>query len=230
MIELKNISVRHAGGATALDSVSAQIGANCAVLGANGAGKTTLLWAIAGLLSLSEGEIFLDGVRVEKRNAEKVRKKATLVFQNPDDQLFFPMVGEDVAFGCANRGLSAGESEHETAELLADFGIAHLKNRHTDRLSDGEKKRAAVCAALACRPEILLLDEPSALLDPKSKRETAELLKKLPVRIVLTTHDLDFAAKICPRAAVLKNGKLAAFGGIGEILADTRLLLDCGLA
>ena len=230
MIGLKNISVRHSGGTTALDSVSAEIGENCAVLGANGAGKTTLLWAVAGLLPLSSGEIFLDDIKVEKRNAERIRKKATLVFQNPDDQLFFPTVGEDVAFGCVNRGLSAEESERETDALLANFGIAHLKNRRTDRLSDGEKKRAAVCAALACKPEILLLDEPSALLDPKSKRETAELLKNLPVHIVLTTHDLDFAAKICTRAAVLKNGKLAAFGEIGEILSDTRLLLDCGLA
>lgn len=232
MIDVENVSLRYPSGAYALDCVSFKIGegSSCAVLGANGAGKSTLLWAIMGLLNLSNGEIFLDKVKVAKSNAEKIRKTASLVFQNSDDQLFFPTVLEDVMFGILNRGIEKSQALQDAQSLLAELGIEHLKDRQNQYLSDGEKKKVAICSALACAPKILILDEPSALLDPRSRRETIELLNGLNKTILLTTHDLDFAQKSCEFSAVLKSGKLAAFGKTCDILANDKLLFDCRLA
>lgn len=231
MIEIANISVVRNGAAPALDSVSFGVGrgARCAVLGANGAGKTTLLQSIMGLLPLSAGEIFVDKIRVERRNAPLIRRKAALVFQNPDDQLFFPTVVEDVMFGLLNRGESEESARARAEKLLADFDIPHLAERRPQELSDGEKKKAAICSALACSPDVLLLDEPSALLDPRSRRECARLLAGLPQTVLLSTHDLDFAAKTCPYSAVLAKGRLAAFGNTAEILGNEKLLADAFL-
>lgn len=227
MVEIKNLSVVRNGATPALDSVSFRVprGTHCAVLGANGAGKTTLLWAIMGLLPLSAGEIFVDKIRVERRNARQIRRKAALVFQNPDDQLFFPTVIEDVMFGLLNRGESEESARVCAEKLLADFDIFHLAERRPQELSDGEKKKAAICSALICSPDILLMDEPSALLDPRSRRECAQMLARLSPTVLLSTHDLDFAAKTCQYSAVLSNGKLAAFGKTAEILDDEELLV-----
>lgn len=231
MVEIANISVVRNGAAPALDSVSFRVprGARCALLGANGAGKTTLLLSIMGLLPLSTGEIFIDKIRVERRNASLIRRKAALVFQNPDDQLFFPTVVEDVMFGALNRGESEESARAQSEKLLADFGIARLAERRPQELSDGEKKKAAICSALACSPEVLLLDEPSSLLDPRSRRECAQMLARLPQTALLSTHDLDFAAKVCQYSAVLSNGKLSAFGKTAEVMNDEKLLAEAFL-
>lgn len=232
MIEIKNASLTYPDGKLALDSVSLNLGENlsCALLGANGAGKSSLLWAIMGLLPLSGGEIFLDKIKVERKNARAIRRIASLVFQNSDDQLFFPTVLEDVAFGLVNSGLEEGAAEIKAAEILERFGILQLKDRQNRQLSDGEKKKVAICASLACSPKILLLDEPSALLDPKSKRECAEIILSLKRTVILSTHDLDFAKKCCRYCLVLKGGKAASFGETEAILKDEKLLFDCGLA
>ena len=232
MIEVKNATLTYPDAKVALDSVSLNLGENssCALLGANGAGKSSLLWAIMGLLPLSGGEIFLDKVKVERKNAERIRRTASLVFQNSDDQLFFSTVLEDVAFGLVNSGLDETAAELKAGEILERFGIYHLKDRQNQHLSDGEKKKVAICSALACSPKILLLDEPSALLDPRSKRECAEIILSLDKTIILSTHDLEFAKKCCRYCLVLRNGKSAAFGETTEILKDEKLLLNCGLA
>ncbi len=233
MIDIKNISAVRQNGAFALDSLSLEIKprVKVAVLGANGAGKTTLLWAVMGLIPLAGGKIFLDGIEVEKRNLAKIRRLAGLVFQNSDDQLFLPTVLEDVMFGIRNF-LGGGEDfVRERAEkVLAEFSILHLKDRRPQELSDGEKRKVSLCAVLACEPEILLLDEPSAPLDPRGRREFAGLLRNLDKTVLLTTHDLSFAEKVCEKCAVLRDGRLAAFGDTEKILSDEKLLLDCSLA
>ena len=177
----------------------------------------------------TSGEIFFDNIKVEKNSALKIRKIASFVFQNSDDQLFFPTVIEDVSFGAINSGLNEESANTLSRKLLSDFGIAHLENSQNQRLSDGEKKKVAICASLASDPKILLLDEPSALLDPKSKRECASFLSTLNKTILLSTHDLDFALNACPLSIVVNKGKLIAFGKTSEILTDKNLLLEASL-
>ncbi|MBO6101822.1 MAG: ABC transporter ATP-binding protein [Opitutales bacterium] len=231
MIKLENVCVSYPDKTPALKSVGFQIpkGAKCAVLGANGAGKSTLLAALMALIDIQSGAAFLNGIAVCRKNAEAVRKTAALVFQNSDDQLFFPTVLEDIMFGAANAGYSEAEAKIKAEKLLESFGILRLKDRHIQRLSDGEKKKAAICSALAQDPEILFLDEPSALLDPKSRRESAEFILGLDKTVMLTTHDLDFARACCEYSLILKEGRLAAFGKTPDILADKALLLDSSL-
>ena len=232
MVDIKNATLIYQGGKRALDAVSLNLseGDTCAVLGANGAGKSSLLWAIMGLLELSGGEILLDGVKVCKENAKKVRSIASLVFQNSDDQLFFPSVVEDVSFGLINSGLNEAEAEMRCDELLGRFGISHLKYRQNQHLSDGEKKKVAICTSLACSPKILLLDEPSALLDPRSKREMSEIVKSLEATVILTTHDIDFARSCCKYCLILKEGRREAFGEACKLLSDDKLMFECSLA
>lgn len=231
MIELKDVSLIYPNGKKALDCISFKLEeySRCAVLGANGAGKSTLLWTIMGILEKSSGEILLDKIPVEKQNATQIRKIASVVFQNSDDQLFFPTVIEDVIFGMVNSGIDENIAIKKAESLLEEFGILHLKDRQNQYLSDGEKKKVAICASLACNPKILMFDEPSALLDPKSKRETSNIINGLGKTILLTTHDLDFALKTCPLCIILKESKLVAFGKTCELLQNQTLLENCNL-
>ena len=231
MIKFDNVSVVRSGAVFALDSVSFEVEtkSRCAVLGANGAGKSTLLWAAMGLLPLAGGAIYFDGTAVKKGNLAAVRKIAALVFQNSDDQLFFPSVLEDVAFGFSNRGFDAQTADARAMELLEKFEMGNLAARRPQTLSDGEKKKAAICSALAAESEFLLLDEPTASLDPRGRREIGELVLTLDKTILVTTHDLDFAARLCERCIVLDSGRLIRAGLTSEILADKSFLRSCGL-
>lgn len=220
-------------GTQALQGISLEVPlrSRTAILGANGSGKSTLLLHINGLLSASQGSIRVFGRRVGQDNLPEVRRRVGLVFQNPDDQLFSISVAEDVAFGPRNQGLDSGEVERRVARVLELVGISDLADRSPHHLSLGQKKRAAIAGVLAMESDLLVLDEPTAGLDPAAMRRLMELLAMLHAQgrtIILATHDMDLAYAWADRVAVLSTGRLLAAGS-HELLQDEELMLRASL-
>lgn len=199
------------------------------IIGANGAGKSTLLHLLLGILFPNGGEVLVGDVRVTRRTLPMIRQRLGLVFQDPDDQLFMTTVYDDVAFGPRNYKLSEGEVESRVNKALEMVGIPHLRDRSPMKLSGGEKRSAAIAAVLAMQPDVLIMDEPTAALDPKSRRRLIELLKGFEHTKIITSHDLDMVLETCNRIIVVKEGEIAADGATEEILANAQLLDSCGL-
>ena len=198
-------------------------GERVAVLGPNGAGKTTLMLHLNALLE-GEGALEVAGLRVGRDDARELRVRVGLVFQDPDDQLFMPSVREDVAFGPLNLGLSRDEVEVRIEEALAAVRMGHVADRAPHQLSLGQRRRAAIASVLAMRPSVLVLDEPSANLDPRTRRELIEVLDRVERTMLVVTHDLPLAASLCERAVVLSGGQIVADGPCPDILRDEDLL------
>jgi cobalt/nickel transport system ATP-binding protein len=230
MLKLQNVTVVYPDKTKAVDGVSFTLneGENIALLGENGAGKTTLLLAIVGILELSGGTVEINGIRLNKKTVNEARKQIGLLFQNPDDQLFMPLISDDVAFGCRNYGMSEEDAKKKAEETLDVLGISGLGSRSPLRLSGGEKRMAAIAAVLAMNPSVLMLDEPTAFLDPKARRVLAETLKKIGLPVIIATHDTAFINKVCNRVIILKDGRIAADGNL-SLLEDAELLRNCGL-
>ncbi|WP_336032222.1 energy-coupling factor ABC transporter ATP-binding protein [Geodermatophilus sp. FMUSA9-8] len=199
-------------------------GERVALLGPNGAGKTTLVLHLNGILAGGRGRVSVAGLPVGKRNLPEVRRRVGIVFQDPDDQLFMPTVGEDVAFGPRNLGLPEPEVAARVAAALDQVGMAGSADRPPHHLSFGQRRRVAVATVLSMHPEVLVLDEPSSNLDPAGRRELAEVLTGLPVTMLMVTHDLPYALQLCPRSVVLDGGVVVADGPTREVLADADLL------
>lgn len=230
-IEMDNVSATYPDGTRVLHEVSLRIGRGerVALLGPNGAGKTSLALHLNGILGIGRGgsrsgRIAIDGLDVNASTVHEIRRRVGLVFQDPDDQLFTPRVRDDVAFGPANLGLRGEELETRVREALRDVDMLEHIDRPPHHLSFGQKRRVAVATALAMRPEILVLDEPSSNLDPASRRELAEVLRRLDLTMLMITHDLPYAAELCDRAIILDRGRVVADGAINELLCDTELL------
>jgi len=230
MLKLQNITVVYPDKTKAIDNITLTVnsGENIALIGENGAGKTTLLLAIVGILELSTGTIEIDGIQLEKKTVNEIRKKTGLVFQNPDDQLFMPLIYDDVAFGCRNYEMPEEQVTTQVEQTLKQLHISHLSNRSSLRLSGGEKRMAAIASVLAMEPSILMFDEPTAFLDPKAKRALIETIKKLNHTKIIATHDLTFVANVCSRVLLLKNGRIAA-DGMTDLLYDKELMTHCEL-
>jgi cobalt/nickel transport system ATP-binding protein len=230
-IETRALAFSYPDGTIALDGVSfrAAAGECVGLLGANGAGKSTILELLAGLLPGFRGEAWVAGVAVARSNLRELRRRLGFVFQDPDDQLFSSSVGEDVAFGPRNLGLDEAEVEARAGRALEAVGIAHLVDRPPFRLSGGEKRAAAIAAAISMDPEVLLLDEPTSALDPRARRRTMGLIASLGQTRLVATHDMDLALELCDRVVVLAKGKIAAEGAAGDVLLDARLMEGCGL-
>ncbi len=205
-------------------------GDRLAVVGANGSGKTTLFHLIVGLQRPHAGRIRAFGRDVRKRSdLDEVRRKVGFLFQDSEDQLFSPTVREDVAFGPLNLGKSGSEASQIVDETLAWLGLGGYADRISYDLSGGEKRLVALATALAMKPEVLLLDEPAAGLDPRARAELIELLARIGGTQVISSHDMEFARATCLRVAVMDNGKLIAEGPTDEILGDAELMLRHGL-
>jgi len=210
-------------------SFSLQNGERVALIGANGAGKSTLLLSLVGVLAASAGSIALDQIEMNKSNLAHLREKIGMVFQNPDHQLFMPTVYEDIAFGPRNFGCSEEEIAFRMDRVLESLGIQHLKDRLLPRLSGGEKRLVALAGVLVMNPQLLLLDEPSSMLDPRARRRLITILDSLPQSLLLATHDLDMALDLCDRVILLKKGMIYADGPAAQILSNAQLLDKCGL-
>ncbi|WP_235926725.1 energy-coupling factor ABC transporter ATP-binding protein [Actinokineospora pegani] len=199
-------------------------GERVAVLGPNGAGKTTLALHLNGVHTAGAGRVVVNGIEVGKTTLREVRRRVGLVFQDPDDQLFMPTVGEDVAFGPANFGLRGDELAARVDWALDAVGMAGHADRSPAHLSGGQRRRVALATVLACDPDVLVLDEPSANLEPVARRELAEVLLGLGRTTLMVTHDLPYALQLCPRGVLVDEGVVVADRPTRDLLADTDLL------
>jgi cobalt/nickel transport system ATP-binding protein len=224
-ISARGLRFRYPNGVTGLDGVDLRVahGERVAVLGPNGAGKTTLMLHLNGLLA-GQGELTVAGVQVAGGDARELRARVGLVFQDPDDQLFMPTVREDVAFGPLNLGVTPEEAAARVSAALGEVRMEHVADRAPHQLSLGQRRRVAIATVLAMEPNLLVLDEPSASLDPRARRELLETLDRLDETMLVVTHDLPFAAELCERAVVLSAGRIVADGRCLDLLGDEALL------
>ncbi|HUG92763.1 MAG TPA: ABC transporter ATP-binding protein [Planctomycetaceae bacterium] len=236
ILSVRNLSYRYPGGVRALDDVSFEIGEGEAVgiVGPSGAGKSTLLLHLNGLLperppAPEAAAVTVDGLPVAAGHLPEIRRRVGFLFQDPDDQLFCPTVREDVAFGPLNLGISRDDVRRRVAESLAAVGLGGYEDRSTLQLSVGERKRVCLAGVLACRPQILALDEPSGNLDPRARRELIAILGRFSGSRIVATHDLDLVASHCGRVLLLDGGRLHADGPPHVVLSDPVLMERHGL-
>ena len=227
MIEINNLTFQYPDGKTALDGINLQVrtGERIALIGPNGAGKSTLLLHLNGILQGS-GQVRIDNLDVSKRNLPAIRASVGMIFQNPDDQLFSLTVAEDVAYGPRYQGLNSEAVSEKVNSALSAVNMEGFKDRHPFHLSGGEKKRAAIATVLSMDPVLLAMDEPTAGLDPKSRRELIALLKHLSQTLVIATHDLALASELATRVVVLNQGKIVADDAADKIIGNMLLLQE----
>ena len=224
-IHARDLRFDYPNGVTGLDGVDLHVthGERVAVLGPNGAGKTTLMLHLNALLT-GKGELEVAGLRVGHDDVRDLRARVGLIFQDPDDQLFMPTVREDVAFGPLNLGLSKPEVSDRVKQALERVRMSEHAQRAPHQLSLGQRRRVAIATVLAMHPSLLVLDEPSANLDPRTRRELIETLDQLDRTLLIVTHDLPLAASLCERSVLLSAGKIVADGPTHELLRDEQLL------
>jgi cobalt/nickel transport system ATP-binding protein len=230
-VEIRDLSYTYPDGTAALAGVTLAVEAGTAfgLLGANGAGKSTLLLHLNGVLN-GNGAVKVSGEPITEANVKDVRRRVGVVFQDPDDMLFMPRLEDDVAFGPRNLGLAEEEVASRVREALAAVGLAGHGNRSPHHMSLGERRRASIAAALALKPDVLALDEPTANLDGRGRRELAGLLRSLDGTKIIASHDLAFVREVCPEVALLAAGKVVASGRAEGILGREELLREYGLS
>jgi len=229
-LAVSNLTFRYPDGHLALESVSLQVieGEKVALVGPNGAGKSTLMLHLNGLLQ-GEGEVEVAGLAVARPNLPLIRSQVGMVFQNPDDQLFSPTVFDDVAFGPLHMGLAEAAVRARVERALAQIGMSGFEQRLSHHLSIGQKKRVAIATVLSMDPEILVLDEPTAGLDPRGRRTLIALLRRLPQTMLVSTHDMALVAELFPRMIIMDEGRVVADGRTADLMADETLLEAHGL-
>jgi cobalt/nickel transport system ATP-binding protein len=229
-IEIKNLNFSYPDGTPALHDVSLNIapGEKVAMVGPNGAGKSTLVLHLNGILS-GQGYVRVCGLEVVKKNLGRIRSCVGLVFQSPEDQLFSPTVFDDVAFGPLYQGLSSEQVLENVDQALEAVHMLSYKKRVSHHLSMGEKKRIAIATVLSMHPEVLVLDEPTGGLDPRSRRSLIHLLIELPLTMLVSTHDMLLVQEIFPRMIILDEGKVVADGPTEYLMNDPALLEAHGL-
>lgn len=230
IIEAKDIHFAYPDGTHALDGIDfyARKGEFIGILGGNGSGKTTLLKILNGLLKPAKGEVYLEGYNFKSVNRDKLFSKVCTMFQDPDDQLFSSTVGQDIAFGPNNMALSKEEVKRRVDYALSSVGISELADKAINGLSYGQKKRACLAGVLAMEPEVILLDEPTASLDPMGTSSIMHLLKDLNtkngVTMVMSTHSVDLVPLFIDRAIVLNKGRVVKDGPPQEVFSDAQVL------
>jgi cobalt/nickel transport system ATP-binding protein len=227
-LQVRELAFAYPDGRQALFGVNLDVaaGERVAILGPNGAGKTTLVLHLNGTLTAGAGSVTVDGLSVGKPTLREIRRRVGIVFQDPDDQLFMPTVRDDVAFGPANQGLRDDDLDARVEAALRAVDVLDLADRAPHHLSFGQRRRVAIATVLAMEPDILVLDEPTSNLDPASRRELADILRRLPVTLLMVTHDLPYAAELCERSVILSQGVVVADGPTLPLLADTALLAE----
>ena len=230
MLKIKNLNVTYPDGTIAVNDFSLEVkdGEHVALIGANGAGKSSLMLAIEGLIE-STGVIQEDNIVLSKKTVADIRRNVGMLFQNPDDQLFMATIYDDIAFGPRNMGLDEQSVKYRVEDRLKLLNIGHLRDKTALKLSGGEKRMAALATVLAMKPSVMLLDEPTAFLDPKAKRNLINVLNSLPHTMLIATHDLIFAQETCSRVVIMKEGKNFAQGLPKELLYDIKRMDEGGI-
>jgi len=231
-VDIEHLRYRYPDGPVVLDDITLHIKAceRVALVGPNGAGKSTLMLQLNGILRSESGVIRLCEIELNDSTLRSIRRAVGLVFQNPDDQLFSPTVFDDVAFGPIYQGCSEEEIRSRVQRALAAVHMESYIGRMSHHLSVGEKKRIAIATVLSMDPEILVLDEPTAGLDPQARRNFIRLLVELQQTMLVATHDLAFVREICPRTIILDAGRIVADGRTQDVLSDHDLLARHGLS
>jgi cobalt/nickel transport system ATP-binding protein len=234
-IETQNLTYTYPDGTKAIENINLTVekGENIAILGPNGAGKSTLLHHFNGLMMATSGTVKVLGIEVTKKNLEEIRQKVGLVFQDPDDQLFARTVAQDVAFGPTNLRLPEAEIDERVKWAIEVTELKGLENKAPQNLSTGQKKRAALAGVLAMKPEVIVLDEPMANLDPRTSSKILKLLmqlnKDLGLTLIIATHDVDlvplFATKIC----ILNKGRIVLQGSPEAVFSQANTLRSMDL-
>jgi cobalt/nickel transport system ATP-binding protein len=229
-LHVQDLQFAYPDGQVALRGVSIQVspGEKVALVGPNGAGKSTLMLHLNGLLA-GEGQVTVAGLPVLKANLPLIRCQVGMVFQNPDDQLFSPTVFEDVAFGPLHMGVAEAEVRIRVQRALAQVGMAGFEERLSHHLSIGQKKRVTIATVLSMEPEILVLDEPSAGLDPRARRALINLLAELPLTMLVSTHDMLMVRELFPRMIIMDEGLVVADGPTALLMEDVAFLEAHGL-
>jgi cobalt transport protein ATP-binding subunit len=235
MLTLEKVCFSYVDGGFALRDIDLEItrGDFFAIVGSNGSGKTTLLKIMIGLLNPTSGNVFLEGKNLLRKKNAEIITTMSMVFQDPNDQIFLPLVYQDVTYGPLNLGMVIEEAEEVAREALRMVGLEHKWNSHIGNLSYGEKKRVALAGALAMRPKFILLDEPTSGLDPLGTHDfmhtLAGLREEKGLTVVMATHDLDLVPLYCNRMAILREGTLAKCGETHEIFQDTDIIRSSSL-
>ena len=227
MLKVERVSFSYEkGGKPVLEDLSFQIaaGERVGLIGANGAGKSTLMKLFLGLLPCQEGELYVGGDLVTKENLARVRRTLGFVLQDSDNQMFMPTVYEDMMFAPLNYGLSREEAEKRVDAVLERLGLTELKHRYNHKISQGEKRMAAIATILAMDPAVLLTDEPTTALDPCNRRKVIRTIGALPQTMLIASHDLDMILDTCGRVILLSQGRIAADGPADVLLRDRELL------
>lgn len=230
IVSVKDLHFSYPDGHIALRGVSFNLceGDKVALVGPNGAGKSTLMLQLNGILT-GRGEVEIGNIHLTRDNLPVIRAMVGLVFQNPDDQLFSPTVFEDVAFGPLHMGLPESEVFTRVDSALEAVRMTSYRDRLSHHLSVGEKKRIAIATVLSMSPSVLILDEPSAGLDPRARRTLINLLRDLPITMLVSTHDMRLVEELFPRTIVMDEGLVVADGVTRDILDDETFLNEHGL-
>ncbi len=233
MVTVENLHYAYPDGRIALRGVSFQVakGETVGLVGPNGAGKSTLLLHLNGLLGApcQKGRVTIDALPVETGYLPEIRRRVGFLFQDPDDQLFSATVGEDVAFGPRQLGLTEMEVSQRVSAAMEAVHLEGFESRPPHHLSLGEKKRVCLAGVWACEPSVLVFDEPTANFDPRGRQEFITLCQSLPTTKLIASHDLEMILAVCGRLLVLDRGQIVAQGPAREILADETLMLAHGL-
>ena len=231
LVEMQHVTFTYPDGTAALQDVSFRIthGESVALIGENGAGKSTLLLHLNGFLTPMSGSVRVGDLPVMKSTLPAIRRSIGMIFQHPDDQLFMPTVHDDVAFGPLNLGLPPEEVEARVTNALTMVGMAHVAKKPPYRLSEGQKRSIAIATVLALEPNMLIMDEPSSNLDPKSRRNLINLLRTFTHTKIIATHDLEMALDVCERTIIMHQGRIAADGKTFDLLQNDALLEESHL-
>lgn len=234
MIRVENLEFTYPGGTHALDGISLDVpeGSFLAIMGANGSGKSTLLKHLNGLLTARSGSVRIAGIEVDSKSFDEINRTVGFVFQDPNDQIFAPTVREDIGYGPRNLGLNEEEIGRRVDKAAEQVAITELLDRPIHHLSYGQKKRLSIAGVLAMEPGVLVLDEPTASLDPMGERRLMRLLHDLNragMTVVMATHDVDLVPLYARQVCLLRAGRLAVTGGLREVFGDQELIERCHL-
>lgn len=230
LLEVEQLHYTYSDGTHALRGVDLNVAAGDKVglIGPNGSGKSTLLLCLAGLLK-GNGTVRVDGETLDASQLKSLRRRVGLVFQNPDDQLFMPTLADDLAFGPINLGLGPDEVQQRVGDVASQFDMSHMLDRAPHHLSQGQMHVGAIASVLAMRPALLMMDEPTSSLDPRTRRQLIRVLQSLDNTLLIASHDLAMVGTVCSRILIIDEGRITAQGASADLLADESLMIRHGL-